>query len=1212
MARISDINTVFRSRVQLPLDVKTYFPTKQAMKDSVLLENRAIEYYEGMIAYVAEDNSFWLWTEIDGDIMTDAVRALDNDYIYDSCWKTPEYDYSNKRFNFIRLYIDSLYKDPLGEGGIDFLKYGVFRVDVIDNQGDTTKTDLVHYNNEVTDGKSIFVVENRSLYVYDTSNTDVPDGDNIVLNTVYGHNFVKIAAFLTDIELMGDAQGSGTIDSSGKVTITTNVVDSDMVDGKHAADLANVDLSNVDDTVVLNKVKNVDGDGSGLDSDMLDGQHWNDVKEYIDNAAASFAVNYLIDGNTTNINGTDYYDLVTDVSNIGSGTIQKVIAGSSEDVVARFVLKGSPQVLLAGYYVMYFVAEVLESVTQVRMKFRIYELFNDGTQNLLSESELSSKVISRKDHYTIGSIIEQDVNLSGDYFIIELIANNPSSNSKTVVIYYDDNNVLRFVVPTTVISLADTFVKRTEVGAADGVAPLGSDMKVPAAYLPSFVDDVLEYPTQADFPATGETGKIYVAKDTGKIYRWTGTEYIEISPQETISFVDGTYVKMTPPSGFNFTIDDSQIGTELNKKADKVNGAIENNLASLDSTGNLQDSGYKADDFALKEHTHDNIIYTGSETVVDVLSFSASNGLHVTFAETQFTANGQFNVVRVGINEVQGTIVSGVLYVKDINSGNIISQSVFNESVFTDNDALIGAIDVKLNSVVQAGQYTFRIEFDSLTGIAAPRVTGYSFTHDDSSWVSPVQDSIWLYRLAYVETVKVYVNNSGVNIVDTVNGNVDNLVNVINNKSDIGHTHVTSDITDLQVSLDGKADKVDGAVNGNIASLDANGNLQDSGIASSDIELTSNKGQANGYAPLDNNSYVPIDNLDTNAIKITPVKTYTGYSSDSSYSDGISVEHMFAYFQLDAFYPGAKKTGYIKFRVTFTDNTSSQYYNEAIIEAKLYITQSVYNNPSILVFEDRATLDINGVKTTMNLSDIIQGIEVTHHGYPDSSGNNRYVSIGIRLIKDSTQIIKYTIDIIEYSNIGLNASITYASPGSQYRVIASVLEDSSSSSKNRMYTGRFSTAKLFDANAGGILAYNTSGYGINTYYDEIDFDGDIYVPGTVKYGNMTQISDIRLKEIIGGIDNIDFNKLKPIKYYSKLDGKIHYGFIAQELEDVSPILVSITSNGYYSYDPNAVLALAVAEIKKLKEQIESIKTNIFERIIKTILKIVNKIKEKGR
>ena len=66
-------------------------------------------------------------------------------------------------------------------------------------------------------------------------------------------------------------------------------------------------------------------------------------------------------------------------------------------------------------------------------------------------------------------------------------------------------------------------------GAKDGVASLDENGLVPASQLPSYVDDVLEYDKLASFPATGEAGKIYVAQNTNKTYRWSGTAYVEIS-----------------------------------------------------------------------------------------------------------------------------------------------------------------------------------------------------------------------------------------------------------------------------------------------------------------------------------------------------------------------------------------------------------------------------------------------------------------------------------------------------------------------------------------------------------------------------------------------------------------------------------------------------------------------------------------------------------
>lgn len=80
---------------------------------------------------------------------------------------------------------------------------------------------------------------------------------------------------------------------------------------------------------------------------------------------------------------------------------------------------------------------------------------------------------------------------------------------------------------TTITNSLNAFISTK--GQPGGLAELNSTGKVPAAQLPSYVDDVLEYSTKAQFPQTGETGKIYVSKDTNLTYRWTGTQYLEIS-----------------------------------------------------------------------------------------------------------------------------------------------------------------------------------------------------------------------------------------------------------------------------------------------------------------------------------------------------------------------------------------------------------------------------------------------------------------------------------------------------------------------------------------------------------------------------------------------------------------------------------------------------------------------------------------------------------
>jgi hypothetical protein len=119
-------------------------------------------------------------------------------------------------------------------------------------------------------------------------------------------------------------------------------------------------------------------------------------------------------------------------------------------------------------------------------------------------------------------------------------------------------------------------VLQLEKAMANGVATLDSNTKVPKAQisltasdvgaiastgnevltslnaasgtissglLPAYVDDVLNYTNLAGFPGTGETGKIYVAEDSNKVYRWSGSVYVEISSSATA----GEALKLTTP-----------------------------------------------------------------------------------------------------------------------------------------------------------------------------------------------------------------------------------------------------------------------------------------------------------------------------------------------------------------------------------------------------------------------------------------------------------------------------------------------------------------------------------------------------------------------------------------------------------------------------------------------------------------------------------------
>lgn len=66
-------------------------------------------------------------------------------------------------------------------------------------------------------------------------------------------------------------------------------------------------------------------------------------------------------------------------------------------------------------------------------------------------------------------------------------------------------------------------------GKANGLASLDDSGKVPSTQLPSYVDDVLEFTQLDQLPNPGESGKIYVVTSTNLQYRWSGSDYVEIS-----------------------------------------------------------------------------------------------------------------------------------------------------------------------------------------------------------------------------------------------------------------------------------------------------------------------------------------------------------------------------------------------------------------------------------------------------------------------------------------------------------------------------------------------------------------------------------------------------------------------------------------------------------------------------------------------------------
>lgn len=153
-----------------------------------------------------------------------------------------------------------------------------------------------------------------------------------------------------------------------------------------------------------------------------------------------------------------------------------------------------------------------------------------------------------------------------------------------------------------ITALGYTPADNAKLGVADGIATLDTTGKVPASQLPSFVDDVIEVDDISSAPATGEEGKIYVAKDTGKCYRWSGTMYTEISTSDIVTASDkngyikinGTDVMVYEPVQADWNETDTASLSYIKNKPNIPSGVIVDDTLSDTSTNAIQNKTVKA------------------------------------------------------------------------------------------------------------------------------------------------------------------------------------------------------------------------------------------------------------------------------------------------------------------------------------------------------------------------------------------------------------------------------------------------------------------------------------------------------------------------------------------------------------------------------------------------------------------------------------------
>ena len=153
---------------------------------------------------------------------------------------------------------------------------------------------------------------------------------------------------------------------------------------------------------------------------------------------------------------------------------------------------------------------------------------NDPQINSLTEldgSELLYAVKGITDNNVTMQVVKDYCNDGG--------SNVTSVNGQTGDVVLDADDVgatTQVYVDTQDSLLQDQIDLKADAIAVSQSLALKADLiggVIPASQLPSYVDDVLSFPDLVSFPSLGEDGKIYIAEDVNKTYRWGGSSYVE-------------------------------------------------------------------------------------------------------------------------------------------------------------------------------------------------------------------------------------------------------------------------------------------------------------------------------------------------------------------------------------------------------------------------------------------------------------------------------------------------------------------------------------------------------------------------------------------------------------------------------------------------------------------------------------------------------------